>query len=97
MSLPRNYQKKKCSDWPHKSEGARYQFQVILQKVSEDFQTKIFWFLNIATASLFEYQTQIEIAKNINYINEQEFNNLYKSSRELEAMIKSFTNKIATN
>jgi len=47
-------------------------------------------FLNIAISSLFEFQTQIEIAKNINYINEQEFNNIYKISRELEAMLMSF-------
>lgn len=51
-------------------------------------------FLNIATGSLFEYQTQIEIAKNINYINEQEFNQLYENSRELEAMMVSFTKKV---
>jgi four helix bundle protein len=50
-------------------------------------------FLSIATGSLFEFQTQIEIAKNINYLNEQDFNNLYEKSRELEAMIISFTNK----
>ncbi|MBL0012668.1 MAG: four helix bundle protein [Flavobacterium sp.] len=51
-------------------------------------------FLNIAVSSLFEYQTQIEIAKNINYINEEEFNQLYEKSRELEAMIISFTKKV---
>lgn len=50
-------------------------------------------FLNIAIGSLFEFQTQIEIAKNIKYLNEQEFNNLYKKGRELEAMLISFTNK----
>ena len=51
-------------------------------------------FLNIAVSSLFEYQTQIEIAKNVNYINEKEFNQLYENSRELEAMIISFTKKV---
>jgi len=54
-------------------------------------------FLNIAISSLFEYQTQIEIAKNINYINESEFKTLYESSRELEAMIFSFANKVKEN
>lgn len=39
-------------------------------------------------------QTQIEIAKNINYLNETDFNNLYEDSRELERMLVSFINKI---
>jgi four helix bundle protein len=51
-------------------------------------------FLNIAIGSLFEYQTQIEIAKNINYLNETNFNQLYEYSRELEAMMISFSKKI---
>ena len=50
-------------------------------------------FLNIAIGSLYEFQTQIEIAKHITYINEQEFNNLYNLSRELEAMLIAFTNR----
>jgi four helix bundle protein len=33
-------------------------------------------FINIAISSLFEFQTQIEIAKNINYLNEIEFKNI---------------------
>jgi four helix bundle protein len=51
-------------------------------------------FLNIALSSLFEMQTQIEIAKNINYLNENEFNILYENSRELERMLVAFINKI---
>ena len=51
-------------------------------------------FLNIGLSSLFEYQTQIEIAKNIHYLNENDFKNLYEDTRELEAMIVSFSNKI---
>lgn len=50
-------------------------------------------FLNIAIGSLFEYQTQIEIAKNIHYINEEEFNHLFDKSRELEAMMISLIKK----
>ncbi|OYU82057.1 MAG: four helix bundle protein [Flavobacterium sp. BFFFF1] len=52
-------------------------------------------FISIAAGSLSEFQTQIEIAKNINYINETEFKNLYEDSRELEAMIVSFYRKIS--
>lgn len=51
-------------------------------------------FINIAISSLFELQTQIEIAKNINYLNENEFKNLYDETRELEAMIVSFSKKL---
>jgi len=51
-------------------------------------------FLNIATGSLFELQTQIEIAYNIDYISQEIFNNLINDSRELEIMLVSFSNKI---
>lgn len=51
-------------------------------------------FINISIGSLFEFQTQIEIAKNINYIDENEFKKLYEESRELEAMIVSFSKKL---
>ncbi|MFH6999855.1 four helix bundle protein [Flavobacterium sp. FlaQc-57] len=51
-------------------------------------------FLNISIGSLFEMQTQLEIAKNITYLNEQEFNNLYEDSREVERMLVSFIKKI---
>jgi len=51
-------------------------------------------FLNISIGSLFEMQTQLEIAKNITYLNEQEFNNLYEDSREVERMLVSFIKKL---
>lgn len=51
-------------------------------------------FLKISLSSLFEYQTQIEIAKNIDYLTESQFNKLYEFSRELEAMLVSFIKKI---
>ena len=51
-------------------------------------------FLNISISSLFELQTQLEIAKNINYLTEDEFNNLYEDSREIERMLVSFIAKI---
>lgn len=52
-------------------------------------------FLNIAISSLFEFQTQIEISKNVLYLTENEFNKLYQDSRELEAMMVSFAKKIS--
>ena len=51
-------------------------------------------FLNISIGSLFEMQTQLEIAKNITYLKEEEFNNLYEDSREVERMLVSFIKKI---
>ncbi|MDA6068469.1 four helix bundle protein [Flavobacterium sp. AC] len=51
-------------------------------------------FLNISIGSLFEMQTQLEIAKNITYLNEEEFNNLYEDSREVERMLVSFIKKL---
>lgn len=56
--------------------------------------TEFIRYLNIATGSLYELQTQIEIALNINYITTETFNSLYDDSRELEIMLVSFTNKI---
>jgi four helix bundle protein len=51
-------------------------------------------FLSISLGSLFEFQTQVEIAYNLNYITLENFNSLYEDSRELERMLTSFMNKI---
>lgn len=51
-------------------------------------------FLNIAMGSLFEFQTQIEIAYNLEYISQDDFNSIYEDSREVERMLSSFMNKI---
>jgi len=51
-------------------------------------------FLNISIGPLFEMQTQLEIAKNITYLNPEEFNNLYEDSREVERMLVSFIKKL---
>ena len=51
-------------------------------------------FINFAVNSLFELQTQIEIANNINYLNETEFNNIFEKTRELEAMMIAFSKKL---
>lgn len=48
------------------------------------------WFLNIAISSLFELQTQIEIAFNLKYINQKKFDKLFELSREIERMLSSF-------
>ena len=51
-------------------------------------------FLRIALGSLFEFQTQLEIAKNIEYINQQQFQRLWNFSTEIEVMLVSFIKKI---
>ncbi len=51
-------------------------------------------FFSITLGSLFELQTQIEIAYNIKYLNEDTFKQLYEYTRELEIMLTSFINKI---
>ena len=51
-------------------------------------------FLNIAMASLFELQTQLEIAYNLEYFNKEKFDNLYELTREIERMLSSFIRSI---
>ena len=51
-------------------------------------------FLNISISSLYEIQTQIEIAYNLKYINEIQFNKTYENSREIERMLSAFIRKI---
>ncbi|WBX75014.1 four helix bundle protein [Tenacibaculum ovolyticum] len=51
-------------------------------------------FLNIAMASLFELQTQLEISYNLKYISEKEFKKLYDLSREIERMLSSFVRSL---
>jgi len=51
-------------------------------------------FLTISLGSLFEFQTQIEIASNLKYISESDFNKIYEDSRELERMMSSFIKKV---
>jgi four helix bundle protein len=53
-------------------------------------------FLQIAMGSLFEIQTQLEISKNLEFISEGHFNELYENSREIERMLSSLINKIST-
>ncbi len=51
-------------------------------------------FLNISMGSLFELQTELEIAKNLKLITNEKFSELYDFSREVERMMSSFISKI---
>jgi four helix bundle protein len=66
----------------------------IAEGIGRDSNNELIRFLNIAVGSLFELQTQLEIAKNISYLNEEEFINLYEDSREVERMLVAFLKEI---
>lgn len=51
-------------------------------------------FLQIAVASLFELQTQIEISFNLKYINKEVFDQQMGKTQELDRMLSSLINKI---
>ncbi|MCT8341048.1 four helix bundle protein [Flavobacteriaceae bacterium TK19130] len=51
-------------------------------------------FLNIAMSSLFEFQTQWEIAFNPKFIGEEKFLKIYEDTREVERMLSSYIRKI---
>jgi four helix bundle protein len=47
-------------------------------------------FLNISMGSLFEVQTQAEIAYNLEFMDQEDFEDLFQQSREVERIISSF-------
>jgi four helix bundle protein len=51
-------------------------------------------FLETALGSAFEWETQIIIAKGLNYITEVKFNQLEKNINDIQKMISSFKDKI---
>jgi four helix bundle protein len=51
-------------------------------------------FLRVASASLYELQTQAEIALNLNYYKKTDFDKLYEYSREIERMLSSLIKKL---
>src|SRR6476620_10807013 len=51
-------------------------------------------FLQIAIASLFELQTQLEISMNLGYSSKENFDSVIEKSYELERMLSSLITKI---
>jgi len=51
-------------------------------------------FLKISMGSLFELQTQLRIAKNLEYIGEVKFNAVFEDTREIERMLSAFIQSI---
>ncbi len=54
-------------------------------------------FIRIAIGSLYECQTQLEIAMNIEYLREEQFQTIYKNSREVEALLRGLEKKLESN
>jgi len=52
-------------------------------------------FLRIATGSLYELQTQMEISMNLHYLSRDKFDKLYELSREIERMLSSLIRKLS--
>lgn len=51
-------------------------------------------FLEIAMGSIFELQTQNEIASNLQYITEESVTGIHEKSREIERMLSSMMRKL---
>lgn len=51
-------------------------------------------YLQIAKGSLFELQTQIEIAVNLKYLAAEKFNSLFNAAKEIEYMLIALIKKI---
>lgn len=51
-------------------------------------------FLHIATGSLYEMQTQAEIALNLGYLGTEKSESLYETSREVERMLSSLVRRL---
>jgi four helix bundle protein len=54
-------------------------------------------YLQIAMGSLFELQTQLQIAFQLRYLNLEIFKKLFKDSREIERMLRRLIEKISQN
>ena len=53
-------------------------------------------FLQIATGSLCELQTQLVIANNLSFFSEKEFDTLEENAWEIERMMSSFVRKLGS-
>lgn len=51
-------------------------------------------FIRIAMGSLYECQTQLEIAKNIEYLSQIEFETAFNQSKEIEALLRGLEQKL---
>lgn len=54
-------------------------------------------FLQIASGSLYELQTQLEICLNLEYLSKEDFESIDEQSREIERMLSSLIKKVGAN
>jgi len=54
-------------------------------------------FLRVGCGSLFEMQTQLEIAYSLDYLEKSQFDALFEMSREIERMLSSLISKLVKN
>lgn len=51
-------------------------------------------FIRISIGSLYECQTQLEIARNIEYLNDIGFDSVFAQSKEIEALLRGLEQKL---
>ncbi|SDB20406.1 four helix bundle protein [Flavobacteriaceae bacterium MAR_2010_188] len=69
----------------------------IAEGYGRDGKKEFLRFLNISMSSLFELKTQLEIAMNLKFLNDNVFNEIYADSREIERMLSSLINTLKNN
>ncbi len=57
-------------------------------------KSELLRFAQIATGSLYELQTQLEISLRLGYLNETEFEDIHGKAREVERMLNSLTRSL---
>jgi len=74
----------------HKTGGAQYPCPATSRRASGGIPRPIYLcFLTIANGSLYELQTQVEIALNLGYMERTLYDTLHEQTREIERMMSS--------
>ena len=66
----------------------------IAEGFGRNYKNEFIRFLQISVGSLFELQTQMEIAKNIDFISSESFNKILSNTIEIEKMLKALIKSI---
>lgn len=68
---------------------------IIAESYSYNTLDEVERFSKMALGSLYELQTQLEIALNQRYLRKEMFDNIYEDCREIESMLKALVQSIA--